>query len=401
MAAWTEEATFPQPAADPAALRPAAPQAFASPGVPWVTFGLLLATACVLFAAAGLRSSVGLHSLLLYGAKATPLILDRGETWRLFAANLLHKDPLHLAFNAFALWNVGGALERAVRPADYLAVLIFTALGTTLVSAWGADSISLGASGIAFGVLGASATFGWRRAVRGRLRAHFGLCVVPWLFALFLAGLGSAGVDNWGHGGGLLAGAACGLFLSPRLWPGEAAARRLAGATGALLGTVSMGMFAAPALPVLGAAREGPLGSSVQVPLAWRKAAASPEEISYTNGLTTLWRSSVTLLSASTCRGASDLARGAVARNLWRLADVGALRGVDVADPQRGHVAGTVRVVATVLGEDGQAHREMVCAERDRTALAVLVLQPLSERPTGLAERIARTVRWPVVPAAP
>jgi len=208
-------------------------------------------------------------------------------------------------------------------------------------------------------------------------------------------------VDSWGHGGGLLAGAACGLFLSPRLWPGEAAARRLAGATGALLGTVSMGMFAAPALPVLGAAREGPLGSSVQVPLAWRKAASSPEEISYTNGLTTLWRSSVTLLSASTCRGASDLARGAVARNLWRLADVGALRGVDVADPQRGHVAGTVRVVATVLGEDGQAHLEMVCAERDRTALAVLVLQPLSERPTGLAERIARTVRWPVVPAAP
>ena len=109
----------------------------------------------------------------------------------------------------------------------------------------------------------------------------------------------------------------------------------------------------------------------------------------------------MTLLSASTCRGASDLARGAVARNLWRLADVGALRGVDVADPQRGHVAGTVRVVATVLGEDGQAHLEMVCAERDRTALAVLVLQPLSERPTGLAERIARTVRWPVVPAAP
>jgi hypothetical protein len=43
----------------------------------------------------------------------------------------------------------------------------------------------------------------------------------------------------------------------------------------------------------------------------------------------------------------------------------------------------------------------MVCAERDRTALAVLVLQPLSERPTALAERIARTVRWPVVPATP
>ena len=64
-------------------------------------------------------------------------------------------------------------------------------------------------------------------------------------------------------------------------------------------------------------------------------------------------------------------------------------------------MAGTVRVLATVLGEDGQAHLEMVCAERDRTALAVVVLQPLSERPTELADRIARTVRWPAVPAGP
>ncbi len=228
-------------------------------GIPWVTLLFLLACAWVLLAAGGMRGALSVSGLLAYGAKATPLILDRGETWRLLSANLLHKDLLHLAFNAFAIWNVGGALERAVRPADYLALIIFTALGTTVASAVGADSISLGASGVAFGVLGASATFGWRRAVRGRLRAHFGLRLLPWLFALFLAGLGSAGVDNWGHGGGLLAGAACGLFLTPREWPGEAAARRLAAATGALLGTVSMGMFAAPALPVLGALREGPL----------------------------------------------------------------------------------------------------------------------------------------------
>src|SRR6266436_6370715 len=202
MPAWTEEATFPQPASDPAVLRPAAPETLSISGVPWVTIGLLLSAVWVLVAAGGLRSGVALPSLLVYGAKATPLILDRGETWRLFAANLLHKDPLHLAFNAFALWNVGGAVERAVRPADYLALLVFTALGTTLMSALGADSISLGASGMAFGILGAAVTFGWRRGVRGSLRSYFGLRIVPWLLALFAAGLGSAGVDSWGHAGG-------------------------------------------------------------------------------------------------------------------------------------------------------------------------------------------------------
>src|SRR5256884_4621751 len=148
-------------------------------GVPWLTLAFLLACTWVLLAAGGLRTSLSVSGLLAYGAKATPLILDRGETWRLLSANLLHKDLLHLAFNAFAIWNVGGALERAGRPADYLALIIFTALSTTVASAVGADSISMGASGIAFGVPGASATFCWRRAGRRRLRAQFGLKPLP------------------------------------------------------------------------------------------------------------------------------------------------------------------------------------------------------------------------------
>src|SRR4030081_1008238 len=211
MTAWTEEATVGSPTAGNAALRPgSAREMLAVSGIPWVTLLFLLACAWVLLAAGGMREALSVSGLLAYGAKATPLILDRGETWRLLSANLLHKDLLHLAFNAFAIWNVGGALERAVRPADYLALLIFTALGTTLVSAISADSISLGASGMAFGVLGASVTFGWRRGVRGTLRSYFGLRIVPWLLALFAAGLGSAGVDNWGHGGGLFIGALVG-----------------------------------------------------------------------------------------------------------------------------------------------------------------------------------------------
>jgi membrane associated rhomboid family serine protease len=402
MGVWTEEANVAGSTVENAALRPGtAREVLSVSGVPWVTLLFLLACCWVLLAAGGVKGALSVSGLLAHGAKATPLILDRGETWRLLSANLLHKDLLHLAFNAFAIWNVGGALERAVRPADYLALIIFAALGTTMASALGADSISLGASGIAFGVLGASAAFGWRRSVGGRLRAHFGLRLIPWLFALFLAGLGSAGVDNWGHAGGLLVGAACGLFVTPRSWAGEAAARRLAAATGAVLGTVSLGMFVAPALPLLGGVHQGPLGTAVQLPLGWRKASSSHQQVSHTNGLSTLWRSSVTLIAAHSCRGTAELVRGAVARELWRLADVGALRAVDVADPQPAQLAGATRVAATVLGEEGQAQVDAVCVERERTALAVLVLQPLSERPSRLAERIARTVRWPDAPASP
>ena len=385
----------PPPAEPPAAPAPAGTLTVA--GVPWVTIGLLLACAWVLVAAGGVKAGLSLPALLLYGAKATPLILDRGETWRLISANLLHKDLLHLAFNAFAIWNVGGALERAVRPADYLALLIFTALGTTVTSAIGSDSISLGASGIAFGVLGASAAFGWRRGVRGSLRAHFGLRIVPWLLALFAAGLGSQGVDNWGHAGGLLSGAALGFFLTPRAWPGEGAARRMAAATGALLGTVALGIFAAPGLPALGSVREGPLGMEARMPLGWRKAGTGPDRISFTNGLAAGWRSSATLYAGSPCHTRSACAcakivRGVIEEDVWRLADAGALRELRLGDevPSLGGVA----LEGSLTGSDGVVQVSALCLQRDSAPVALVVLQT----PAGAARLVARmasALTWP------
>jgi membrane associated rhomboid family serine protease len=399
MPAWTEEASFPQPASDPGIAAPAAAEPVSIAGVPWVTIGVLLVSLAVLLIASGLRSGVALPSLLAYGAKATPLILDRGETWRLFAANLLHKDPLHLAFNAFALWNVGGALERAVRPADYLALLIFTALGTTLVSAVGADSISLGASGIAFGLLGASVAFGWRRGVRGTLRSYFGLRIVPWLLALFAAGLGSAGVDNWGHAGGLVTGTVLGFFLTPRRWPGEAAGRRLAAAAGALLGTIAIGMVLSPALPALGPPREGPSQVAVKIPLGWRRASTTPTSVSYSNGLTGAFRSSATLLQDAPCRGRAcecrRVVRAAVEAEVWRMADVGKLKQLQLGEASavRG-VPGALRVDGSIEGEYGRAELSSACMQRESARVALIVLQPAGGSPS-LIERMAPTLSWP------
>ena len=396
MPAWTEEASYPTVGGDPQAAAESS-EGLSIAGVPWLTIALLVSCVWVLFVAGGLRSGLALQGLLLYGAKATPLILDRGETWRLFAANLLHKDALHLAFNAFALWNVGGALERAVRPADYLALLIFTALGTTLSSAVGADSISLGASGMAFGVLGASATFGWRRGVRGSLRSYFGLRIVPWLLALFAAGLGSAGVDNWGHAGGLASGALTGFFLTPRRWPADMAARRLAAAGGALFGTFFLGLIAAPALPALGPARQGPAGTEVKMPLGWRRAGGAADRVSYSNGLTGPFRSSATVLQSGPCRAhtcsCDRVVKTALDDELWRLADIGALRKAQVGEVKALR-AGASRVDGMLEGTEGRAEVSAVCLPRDAGAVVLVVLQS-PRGSASLVERMAVTLSWP------
>jgi rhomboid protease GluP len=275
--------------------------------------------------------------------------------------------------------------------------LVFTALGTTLMSALGSDSISLGASGMAFGVLGASAAFGWRRGVSDSLRSHFGLRVVPWLLALFAVGVGSAGVDNWGHCGGLVAGAVLGCFMAPRSWPGEGASRRLAAAAGALIGTLSLGVFAAPGLPALGPLREGPMEMKVKMPLGWRRAATAPDRVSYTNGLTGGFRSMATLLAAAPCHGRAcaceRVVRAAIEGELWRLADVGALRELHLTE-QRARIDGLLE------GSDGQMRVRAVCLQREAAPVAVVVMQP----PPGsasLAQRMAATVRWPAIPDKP
>jgi membrane associated rhomboid family serine protease len=75
-------------------------------------------------------------ALLVLGAKARARILEDGEAWRLLSANLLHRDAVHLAFNLFALLNVGTVLEGVYRRGDYVLLLVVCGLGTMLTSAF-------------------------------------------------------------------------------------------------------------------------------------------------------------------------------------------------------------------------------------------------------------------------
>ena len=128
--------------------------------IPWLTLGLIAANFAV-FLAMRAEGPLDTDAMVRWGAKVLPLVGDLGETWRLFTANFIHRDWVHIGFNAFMIFNVGGALENAYRPLDYLALLLASALGYTLTSlAFAGDAISVGASGIAFGCLGAAVVFG-------------------------------------------------------------------------------------------------------------------------------------------------------------------------------------------------------------------------------------------------
>ena len=93
------------------------------------------------------------------GAVHQPAVLN-GEWLRLIAAPFLHFGIFHLAMNGWAQWSLGAPIEFLVGPWRFLALWFGSALGASLASVvFNGTSVSAGASGAIFGLLGAFTTF--------------------------------------------------------------------------------------------------------------------------------------------------------------------------------------------------------------------------------------------------
>lgn len=188
--------------------------------IPYLSLLLSLSAVVLFLVARDLGDGAATReALIALGAKARARILEDGETWRLLVANLLHKDTVHLAFNLFALLNVGAVLEGVYRRGDWLLLVVVSGLATMTTSTLFAMPVTVGASGLVFGCLGAAVVFGWRfsDALPSRYRLYFSLVVVLYAAIMFTLGFVSPSTDNWGHAGGLTAGVVMGMVLEPRL----------------------------------------------------------------------------------------------------------------------------------------------------------------------------------------
>ena len=166
-----------------------------------------------------------------------------GEWQRLIAAPFLHFGLLHLAMNGWAQWSLGAPIEFLVGPWRFLALWVGSALGASLTSLiFNQTSVSAGASGAIFGLLGAFTTFVFfrkdvlpqpvPRALRNGVLATL-------LLNLMISFIPS--IDMAAHAGGFLTGAimAFGLVRRDRteaLEPARTGPLRLAVAVLVLMG---------------------------------------------------------------------------------------------------------------------------------------------------------------------
>ncbi len=133
-----------------------------------------------------------------------PIAIAQGsEWWRLFTSAFLHGSFIHIAFNMYVLFFLGPTLERILGHTRFIVLYLLAALGGSVASYWFSDlqSVSVGASGAIFGLMGAL-------IVTGR-RLRYDITQVLFLLAVNVAiGFFSPGVDWRAHFGGLVVGAA-------------------------------------------------------------------------------------------------------------------------------------------------------------------------------------------------
>jgi membrane associated rhomboid family serine protease len=152
---------------------------------------------------------LGIQTIYEMGGLWGPAVHEGGHWWRIFTSGFVHVSIFHIGFNMLLLYFMGRLLEPAIGTLRFTVIYFVCLVAGSFCALWfSPDTVSAGASGAIFGILGA--TF---MVARGRnleqIVGQLGFLIVFNLFFTFADGSISIGA----HVGGLVAGVLCGLLI--------------------------------------------------------------------------------------------------------------------------------------------------------------------------------------------
>lgn len=153
------------------------------------------------------------------GAFYLPWVLEYGEYYRFFTCMFMHFGISHLFNNMLVLVFLGDTLERAVGKVRYLIIYLAGGLGGGFLSFYheyrtGVNTVSAGASGAVFAVIGALIFVVIIN--KGQLDNISGQRLLLMAMLSLFQGFSSRGVDNWAHVGGIISGFLLAVLLYHR-----------------------------------------------------------------------------------------------------------------------------------------------------------------------------------------
>ena len=149
--------------------------------------------------------------LKLLGATGTLPINEYHRYWTLVSASYLHGGILHIFFNMAAFNQLATVANRAFGVYRMFAIYTLGGIVGFWISYLAGVYLTIGASASVCALVGAILFYGKSRGgVYGKqLYRQIGV----WVVFLFIFGLLVPGINNWGHGGGILAGIIFGYLL--------------------------------------------------------------------------------------------------------------------------------------------------------------------------------------------
>lgn len=171
---------------------------------PIVTY-IIMAICIILFILMELSGgSTNSQTLLKYGANLDVLVKN-GEYYRLFTCIFLHIGIMHLLCNLYSLYVIGREVENLFGKIKYIIIFILSGIfGSIMSLAFTHNTISAGASGAIFGLLGALLYFGMH--YRTYLGEAIKRSIIPIIVVNLIIGFFAEGIDLAAHIGGLVGG---------------------------------------------------------------------------------------------------------------------------------------------------------------------------------------------------
>ena len=172
--------------------------------VPFVTYAIMVICLLMLVLMFVFGNGFDNYTLLRFGANNDYLV-KHGEYYRLFTSIFLHGSLLHLVLNMYSLYVIGPQVESFFGKVKFLFIYLVSGIcGSLLSIAFSHNTISIGASGAIFGLLGSLLYFGYY------YRAYLGNAVksqvLPIIIINLMIGFLLPNIDNGAHIGGLIGG---------------------------------------------------------------------------------------------------------------------------------------------------------------------------------------------------
>lgn len=151
------------------------------------------------------------ESLILLGATGTIPVDRMGRWWTIVSANYLHGGIIHLLFNMAAFRQLAPLVLRTYGMHRFVTLYTLSGIAGFWVSYLAGVKFTIGASAAVCGLIGATLYYGKSRG------DTYGEAIYKqvsgWVMGLFIFGLLVPRINNWGHGGGLVAGILLGFLL--------------------------------------------------------------------------------------------------------------------------------------------------------------------------------------------